>query len=232
MSDEHVSEVRRRLKDFAARAVAAARSAASVAARPGLEADETEDDAQAETPAAADASAGDDQHAADERDETIARLEHELEAERARSRELEGAVKAVEFKLDVLERSYGKQLADARAAGDAARQELAEIKARLAETAQELRQVTAVRDRLRDMYAFDGRRIPPEMRERQPGDEDTIARLISGAGTRPDSGMEPGAASEDAAAGEPEGELLSPELVFDPRDDGDDEDGDRSAARS
>src|SRR5690606_18932267 len=63
-------------------------------------------------------SSHDDVHGADERDEKIARLEQEIEAERARAAELERTVKALEFKLDVLERSYAKQLADARTDGD------------------------------------------------------------------------------------------------------------------
>src|SRR5690606_42122610 len=45
------------------------------------------DAAQVPPPVAAAASAGDDPNAPDERDETIARLERELEAERARSEE-------------------------------------------------------------------------------------------------------------------------------------------------
>jgi len=231
-----MSEARRRLMDFAARAVAAARTAAA-AARPGREAEEPEehehDAAQVPPPVAAAASAGDDPNAPDERDETIARLERELEAERAARAELEDAVKALEFKLDVLERSYGKQLADAREAGDAAQQELSELKVLLAETTQELKQVTAVRDRLRDMYSFDGRRMPPELREqRQPGDEDTIARLIAGAGAIAEPGSPPREVPQEPAAAEPEpGELLSPELVFDPGEGSDDEDDEHSAAR-
>src|SRR5690606_2110539 len=111
------------------------------------------------------ASVSEDAEPEDERDETIARLEQEIEAERARSEERAGAVKAFEFKLEILERSYGKQLADARAEGDAAKRELSELKTLLADTTQELKRVTAIKDRLRDMFAFDGRRVPPELRD-------------------------------------------------------------------
>lgn len=220
MSEEFVTEARRRLKDLAAKAVAAARTAAAAAPAAG-----------AKTPASAEAAddPAADAPAPDERDEIIARLERDIEAERTRSAELEGAVKALEFKLDVLERSYAKQLADARADGDRAKRELLQVKAELADTARELKQVAAHRDRLRDMFAFDGRRVPPELRERQPGDEDTIARLLSSADAVPER-----TAPTDgpAAADEPEiGDLLPPDLVFDPNDDREDDDGETKAAR-
>lgn len=77
-----------------------------------------------------------------------------------------------------------------------------------------------MRDRLRDMLAFDGRRIPPELRERQPGDEDTIARLLSPAAAVHAADAHP---DGEGPAVEPEPqELLSPELVFDPNEDRDD----------
>lgn len=221
MSDDYVSEVRRRFRDFASRAVGAARTA-SAASGSRTHADEAEAHANS-APVISDR-AGEAPETRDERDETIATLEQALEAERARSTQLEGEVKALEFKLDVLEKSYGKQLADARASSDSAREELSEIKARLRETTLELREVAAVRDRLRDMLAFDGRRIPPELRERQPGDDDTIARLMSPVGIVRDAGAEPGRPARDEPGAEPEPkELLSPELVFDRTEERDDD---------
>lgn len=229
MSEDRVTEARRRLKAFAARAVEAARTAtaatSSTAAKAVAAAKAAASAAASPTPVLDAPDAG----APDERDEKIARLEHELDAERARTAELESAVKALEFKLDVLERSYAKQLADARADGDRAKRELLQVKAELADTARELKQVAAHRDRLRDMFAFDGRRVPPELRERQPGDEDTIARLLSSADAVPER-----TAPTDgpAAADEPEiGDLLPPDLVFDPNDDREDDDGETKAAR-
>jgi len=212
MSEEFVTEARRRLKDLAAKAVAAARTAAAAAPAAG-----------AKTPASAEAAddPAADAPAPDERDEIIARLERDIEAERARSAELEGAVKALEFKLDVLERSYGKQLADARAASEDAKKELATVMTQLAETARELSDAAAHRDRLRDMLAFDGRRVPPEMREHRPGNDDTIARLMSTPG--PDARSDGASPSRRAASNDTDAvELLSPDLVFDPSRDGDD----------
>ncbi|HEX6994463.1 MAG TPA: hypothetical protein VF339_10005 [Gammaproteobacteria bacterium] len=225
MSEDHVTEARRRLKVLAARAVEAARTATAATSSTAAKAAAA---AKAAVSAASHAppSSHDDVHGADERDEKIARLEQEIEAERARAAELERTVKALEFKLDVLERSYAKQLADARTDGDAAKRELAEVKAELADARHELKQVAAHRDRLRDMYAFDGRRVPPELRERQPGEEDTIARLLNAA---PDPGAK---ADAPSVADEPEtGDLLSPDLVFDANDDEEDGDGETKAAR-
>jgi len=236
MSEERVSEARRRLMDFAVRAVAVARTASAATSATATKAAATANVAAAKAKAVAAttagrASASKNAGSADKRDETIARLEQEIEAERARAEELAGAAKAFEFKLEILEQSYGKQLADARADVDAAKRELSELKTLLADTRQELKRVTATKDRLHDMFAFDGRQIPPELRDKQPGDEDTIARLLAMANTMQDRGSTAGGSSREPPQSEPEaGELLSPELVFDSKDEkeeNDDEQDDR-----
>src|SRR5690606_17582151 len=252
MGEKSMSEARRRLGELVGRAAATAQTAksatsaatvrivAAAKAAAAQAAADIDDAAQASTThvatpltaldvtSAAAVPASSDPPEPDERDEIIARLEQELESERATTAELERAVKALEFQLDVLERSYGKQLADARADGDAAKEKLTAVAAQLQETDLELRRVTAVRDRLRDMFAFDGRRIPPELRERHPGDEDTIARLLSAAPLLPEPADDSGSSSSlgpgkaEGVAETETGELLSPELVFDPNEDRDD----------
>lgn len=219
--EDDATEARWGLKALAARAVEVARTARSATSSAAAKATAAAKAAASRAPEPSEA----DADTPDERDEQIARLEHDIGAERARTAELESAVKALEFKLGILEQSYGKQLADARAEGDAAKRELAEVKAQLAETIRELKDVTAHRDRLRDMLSFDGRRIPPELRDRQPGDEDTIARILNAV---PDPGEK--ASDPSAADDEPEtGDLLSPDLVFDANDDREDDDETRAA---
>ena len=221
--------------DLAVRAVAVARTASAATSATATKAAAAANTAAAKAKAAAATTAGraplsKDADSANQRDETIARLEQEIEAERARTEELAGAVKAFEFKLEVLEQSYGKQLADARADGDAAKRELVELKTMLADTTQELKHVTAIKDRLREMFAFDGRRVPPELRDRPSGDEDTIAKLLAMANTMPDRGSTADAPSQEPPHSEAEatGDLLSPELVFGAKDEKENkEDGER-----
>lgn len=69
----------------------------------------------------------------DERDAKIARLERALAEEREILAQLRAANEAQKFQLQVLEKSYSKQLADARQRCEAAERELGEHKARLAE---------------------------------------------------------------------------------------------------
>src|SRR5690606_28142082 len=119
-----------------------------------------------------------------------------------------------------------------RAEGDAAKRELSELKTLLADTTQELKRVTAIKDRLRDMFAFDGRRVPPELRDQQAGDEDTIARLLAIANAMPDRASSAGSPPQEPPQTEVEaGDLLSPELVFDPND-AKEEDDERDARKA
>src|SRR6185436_10106326 len=69
---------------------------------------------------------------ADERDTTIARLERELAEERQVSVTLRETSEQARFQLQILEKSYSKQLGDARTRADTAERDLAEKKARLA----------------------------------------------------------------------------------------------------
>lgn len=71
--------------------------------------------------------------AADERDEKIERLERSLEHERQNATTLRSTVDELRFKIDILEKSYAKQLADARESRDKAEAELAAQRARAAE---------------------------------------------------------------------------------------------------
>jgi chromosome segregation ATPase len=198
MKEWDVTEVRQRLMGLAARAVEATRMAAS------RESDRS------------------DAGAPDGRDATITRLEQEIAVERAKSEALLGTLKELEFKLGVLEKSYSKQLADAKTRGEAAMQELASLKAQLAETTDELRRTREARDRLREMLAFDGRRIPPELRERQAGGDDTIARLLaidSAAADKPaNRGERPDEPPRQESEPEP-ADLIAPDLVFNKDDD-------------
>lgn len=71
--------------------------------------------------------------APDERDEKIARLERSLEHERENASTLRSTVDELRFKIDILEKSYAKQLTDAREAREKAEAELAAQRARAAE---------------------------------------------------------------------------------------------------
>jgi hypothetical protein len=111
----------------------------------------------------------------DERDATIERLERGLAEERQHSATLRGTVEDLRFKMGILEKSYAKQLADARLRAESAERGLAEEKARLAgidgnhentlklltETRAQLARVLAERDWLRKQPA-QGRRGAPE----------------------------------------------------------------------
>ncbi len=71
--------------------------------------------------------------APDERDATIARLERALAQERQNAGTLRTTVDDLRFKIDILEKSYAKQLEDARQRRDTAESELAAERARIAE---------------------------------------------------------------------------------------------------
>jgi DNA repair exonuclease SbcCD ATPase subunit len=69
----------------------------------------------------------------DPRDATIERLERAVADERQRAAELRKTVDELRFKIEILEKSYSKQLADARALTAAAEQNLADQTDRLTE---------------------------------------------------------------------------------------------------
>lgn len=203
MSVENHTEERAGLMDIAARAVSAAKATLSAqAARASSAARATGRRASSDVP--------------DDRDATIARLEQEVGAERDKTSALLETVKQLEFKLEVLERSYSKQLADARERYSAAESEIAELKARLAETQDELAEVTATRDRLSSMLSFDGRRTPPGASAAEAPDDNTINRLLSEDGWADAEAHKRRGALETGGPDHepPAGDLLAPELVF------------------
>jgi len=83
---------------------------------------EVDADAEAATPAAP-----------DERDAAIERLERAVAEEREHAATLRNTVEDLRFKAEILEKSYSKQLADARERTRAAEQALAERDARIAQ---------------------------------------------------------------------------------------------------
>ena len=82
----------------------------------------------------------------DERDEAVARLEREIEAERDNAVALRKTIDEQQFRIDVLEQSYSKQLDDARARAEKAESALETEKARSAELETLRDTLTAERD--------------------------------------------------------------------------------------
>lgn len=194
------------IKRVAARAFSAARTSLSAQAAIAAKA----------TSAARAAWSGNAPAAPDDRDDSVARLEQEVAGEREKSNALAGRVKELEFQIEVLERSYSKQLADAREHSDAVEQEASQLKEALAQTKDELAEVTATRDRLREMMSFDGRRGPRASVPRGPNDN-TVNQLLSA-----DDWTDAEAQSRERQFGDkvrgeqerPAEELISPDLVF------------------
>ncbi len=180
--------------------------------------------------------------APDERDLKIERLERALAEEKAHAVTLREASDAQKFKLEVLEKGYSKQLADARQRADAASKELAELKAKLAQFGSggeetlkkiedmhtELLNMTAERNKLREQLAkSDARRgggYGNKTEPRRPLDEssDTINSLITNAGIDPgrekprggDSNLNARVKLEQASAEI----MVSPDLIFTEKD--------------
>ena len=170
--------------------------------------------------------------APDPRDAIVARLERELADERQVSITLRETSEQARFQLQILEKSYSKQLADTRARADAAEHELVEKRARLAaldsgedttkllkEARADLAQVTIERDELRARLAKGGSYRPESARRAEVATEDTgtinalmtesswvRAREAASEGHL-DAKVKP---SEDA----PAGDLLDPSLVY------------------
>jgi uncharacterized protein YhaN len=115
-----------------------------------------------------------DPSAPDERDEKIAQLERTLAQERQNAATLRASVDDLRFKLDILEKSYCKQLADAREGRETAERELAAANTRAAQlgtggedtlkllesTRAELARVSAERDDFRSRLARNEKREP------------------------------------------------------------------------
>jgi dGTP triphosphohydrolase len=171
----------------------------------------------------------------DERDALIKRLEQALAEERKNSATLRATVDNLRFQTETLEKSYAKQLADARQRGAAAEQALATHNAQtaasgaggeetirlLTEARTELEQVKLDRDQLRQQLArgtsLDRSPLTPASTEPRGG-EGTINQLIANAGWL--SKKEPVAASShldakvSAEQESPPVEMIAPDLVF------------------
>jgi hypothetical protein len=202
----------------------------------------TEDKAQhdAAKPAAAPAPV-------DERDLKIERLERALAEEKAHAVTLREGSDALRFKLEILEKSYSKQLVDARQRADASTKELTTLKAQIAEFGKggedtlkavsemraELLNVTAERNQLREQLArggapsksYGGRSYAPKAPE---ASSDTINALITSAslqGARERD--EPGDGILNARVKLEQGPsevMVSPDLIFTDKDKDKDDD--------
>jgi chromosome segregation ATPase len=170
----------------------------------------------------------------DERDENIAQLERTLAQERQNAGTLRATVDDLRFKLDILEKSYSKQLADARQGREAAEEELAAARTRAAElgtggedtlkllesTRAELARVSAERDDLRSRLVRSEKREPSRTAKHDdPAAHDrtmTIDDMLATSTWR----IERRAAGEGhlnaQVREEPEApvEMIDPELVF------------------
>ncbi|HUL80921.1 MAG TPA: hypothetical protein VL131_02200 [Gammaproteobacteria bacterium] len=187
----------------------------------------------------------------DERDLTIERLERALAEEKAHAVTLRESGDALRFKLEILEKSYSKQLADARQKADAATKELATLKGQVAEFGKggedtlkaisemraDLLNVTAERNQLRDQLAkggggggkaYGGRSYAPRAAEES---SDTINALIQNAGLDP--GRDKPRAGDSNSNQRvkldqgPAEVMVSPDLIF---TDKDKDDGEKNAA--
>jgi chromosome segregation ATPase len=177
----------------------------------------------------------------DERDAAIARLERTLVEERQIAAQLRDENDALRFKGDVLEKSYSKQLADARQRNDALQKELDAHKSRfaelgtgaedtlrlLADTRAELNRVTADLNMLRAQQGRTGgmpvgAHRQPRQAESDDASSQTINALLSGAPAARgregggDSNLHQRVKSEQAA---PLEEMLPPDLIFTKDDD-------------
>jgi hypothetical protein len=189
----------------------------------------------------------------DERDLTIERLERALAEEKAHAVTLRESSDALRFKLEILEKSYAKQLADARQKADAATKELTTLKGQVAEFGKggedtlkaisemraDLLNITAERNQLRDQLAkggggqgkaYGGRSYMPRAAEES---SDTINALITNAGLDP--GREKPRAGDSNANQRvkldqgPAEIMVSPDLIFTDKDK-DKDDGEKNAA--
>ena len=183
--------------------------------------------------------------APDERDATIERLERTLVEERQNSATLRETVDGLHFKVEVLEKGYSKQLADARSRSEKAEKELATLKAEVAalgtggeetlrlltETRAELERITAERDRLHKQLGLSHRpqtkTLAKASAQTQSEDGGTINALMANSNwvrERQAAGDDHLHAQVRADPEPPPTDMLAPELVF--TKDSDDEDDD------
>jgi hypothetical protein len=172
----------------------------------------------------------------------IERLEQALAEERQHAATLRATVEDLRFKATILEKSYAKQLADARARAEAAERGLADEKARLAgidsnhentlklltETRGKLAQVTAERDLLLKRPPASGRssdnghstqRTEPVAPNEHPGtaapeNELTINTLMADLSKVVEERRAPPKRSEKPVEEPPPEDMISADLVF------------------
>jgi chromosome segregation ATPase len=182
------------------------------------------------------------QSGSESRDATIERLERELEEQRDAAKRLQEALDAATFKVEILEKSYAKQLAEARdkrAALEADLKEKEDILAGLGDghehTLRELNDAVAVIQvlkgevvQLRNLIAQGGHRQtkndPPTRARLAVGDtsDGTINALISNAGwvdrRKPAVGTGQATATVESEPAPPQEEMIAPDLVFTAKD--------------
>jgi chromosome segregation ATPase len=169
-----------------------------------------------------------------QRDSSIERLERAVAEERENAVRLRQAADELRFQLDINERSYSKQLEDARQTVAAAEGELAAQQARnaeldaarqdaielLSEAKTEIDRLAAERDQLRrQLMSRDGWQVEGAAREPEDfGDEGTINALMNDASwarkSEAAADASGRAAAAEAAADEAEEELISPDVVL------------------
>lgn len=173
----------------------------------------------------------DDRHAVE-----IERLERQLVEEREHAKGLRSNVQELTFRIEILERSYSKQLADARKRAETAETALTEQRARnaeldsaredaiqlLSDAGDELSQLTKERDQLRrQLSSRDGFVVEGADADDFSGDGGTINALMNDASwmkrkaPAEEARLQAAAEAEARAAEEAEaGEMISPELYL------------------
>lgn len=178
----------------------------------------------------------------DERAATIERLERALAEERQNSSALRASVEDLKFKLEVVEKSYLKQLSDARVKRDAAEQLVGDKEARLAaldaamgetlqllqKTHEQLERLAADHDRLcKELARRDGVFVKTASRTYgAAAPEDSIDDLLaapSASRDRPGGGGHL-QARVAAPVEQPAAEMIPADLVFTKSDDDEDDD--------
>ncbi len=167
-----------------------------------------------------------------EREAKIAELERQLADERANAAKLREESDGFRFKIEILEKSYAKQLADTRAKLATAEAALAEHKANqmaygadheeavrlLKEARTELAQSKLERDQLRSQAKRSGWVAPSAASDASQTDEGTINQLMAGPAWLTKREAPASGSNLDAKVAAPENEpvedMLAPELVF------------------
>jgi DNA repair exonuclease SbcCD ATPase subunit len=169
-------------------------------------------------------------------DSAVARLEREIAEEREHSARLLGEIRELKFKTEILERSYAKQLEDARQRAVSAEKALTEQRTRnaeldalradaiqlLSDTKTEIDRLAAERDQMRRQLASrDGFQVEAAGEEPPDDGGGTINTLLNDAGwlkrKRPAEEARLKAEAEKRAAEEEHtGDMIAPELVLAP----------------